>query len=81
MTRTMPHHNPPTLTRAQHRELMHGLCIAAPTSAAENRMRSRTAKEQLAAAMAAAADERKPPTFPVPDDGEDDASLRANMLT
>lgn len=82
MTRTMPHHAPqPTLTQAQHRELMYGLCIAAPTSAAENRMRTRTAKEQLAAALAAAADERKPPTFPAPDDGEDDASLRANMLT
>ena len=81
----MPHHTPqhhqPTLTTAQHRELMYGLYIAAPTSAAENRMRTRTAKEQLAAALAASADERKPPSFPAPCGDEDDASLRANMLT
>ena len=69
------------LTTERHRELMYGLCIAAPTSAAENRMRTRTAKEQLAAALAATADERKPPTFPAPDDGGCDVSLRANMLT
>ena len=41
------------MTKEMHRELMYGLCIAAPTSAAENRMRTRTAKEQHAAAMEA----------------------------
>lgn len=74
------------MTPAQHRQAMLGLCIAPQqfqkiTDQATNRMRTRTAKEQLAAALAASADERKPPTFPSPDDGEDDASLRTNMLT
>ena len=39
------------MTPERHRELMYGMCIAAPTSAAEGRMRARTAKEQLAQAM------------------------------
>lgn len=39
------------LTKERHRELMYGLCIAAPTDAAENRMRTRTAKEQHKLAM------------------------------
>lgn len=74
------------MTPAQHRQAMLGMCIAPQqfqkiTDQATNRMRTRTAKEQLAAALAASADERQPPTFPSPDDGEDDASLRANMLT
>ena len=42
------------MSTERHRELMYGLCIAAPTSAAENRMRTRTAKEQHAAALAEA---------------------------
>jgi hypothetical protein len=40
------------MTPAEHREAMYGLCIAHISSPAENRMRSRTAKEQLAQAMA-----------------------------
>jgi hypothetical protein len=39
------------LTKEKHRELMYGLCIAAPTDSAENRMRTRTAKEQHRLAM------------------------------
>ena len=74
------------MTPAQHRQAMLGLCIAPQqyqkiTDQATNRMRSRTAKEHLAAALAATADERRPPAFPAPDGDEDDASLRANMLT
>lgn len=61
---------------------MNGLRIAHITSPAENRMRHRTAKEQLAAALAASEAERKPPAFPSPDDDADDSSaLRTNMLT
>lgn len=70
-----------TLTQAQHRELMHGLCIAAPTSQADNRMRTRTAKQQLAEALAASKAAAQPPAFPAPGDGdEDDASLRNNII-
>ena len=47
-----------TMTVERHRELMYGLCIAAPTDRAENRMRTRTAKEQHAAALAEALRER-----------------------
>lgn len=56
-----------TLTREQHRELMYGMCIATPTSAAENRMRTRTAKEQLARALAEASREQDE-AIPDPDD-------------
>ena len=68
------------MTPDQHRAAMMDLRIAHITNPAENRMRMRTAKEQLAAALAASEAERKPPVFPQPDDG-DDSSLRTNMLT
>lgn len=74
------------LTPAQHRAATHGLCIAPQqyrkiTSQAEGRMLTRTAKQQLADALAASAAERKPADLPAPDDGELDSSLRTNMLT
>ena len=68
------------MTPTEHRQAMYGLCVAHITSPAENRMRTRNAKQQLADALAASAAERKPPDFPAPDD-EDDSSLRTNMLT
>lgn len=69
------------MTKAEHREAMYGLCIASITDAAEGRMRTRNAKQQLADALAASAAERKPADLPTPDDGELDSSLRTNMLT
>lgn len=73
------------MTPAEHRAALHGLCIDPQqyqkiTDQATNRMKTRTAKQQLAEALAASAAERKPPDFPAPDD-EDDSSLRTNMLT
>lgn len=65
------------LTREQHREAMYGISIAHVTSPAENRMRSRTAREQHAAALAELQRERDDV---VPDE-EDDMSLRNNVLT
>ena len=76
-----------TLTQAQHREAALALSIAPDhyrkiSSQADNRMRTRTAKQQLADALAAGKAATQPPAFPAPGDGdEDDASLRANMLT
>lgn len=69
------------MTPAEHRQAMYGLCIAHISSPAENRMKTRTAKQQLADALAASAAERKPADIPASDDGEDDSSLRTNMLT
>ena len=40
------------MTKSEHRAAMYDLCIARITSPAENRMRTRTAKEQHAAAIA-----------------------------
>lgn len=68
------------LTPEQHRAAMFDLCLCKITDQATNRMKTRTAKQQLADALAASAAERKPPTFPTSDDG-DDSSLRTNMLT
>jgi len=39
-------------------------------------MRTRTAKQQLADALAASAAERKPPDLPAPDDDGDDSTQR-----
>lgn len=64
------------LTREQHREAMYGLCIAHVTSPAENRRRTRTAKEQHAIAPAELQRERDDA---VPDN-EDDNALRNNVL-
>jgi hypothetical protein len=50
------------------------------TSQADNRMRTRTAKQQLADALAASAAERKPPAFPAPDDGDDSSARRNNII-
>ena len=41
------------MTPEEHRRAMHGLCIAHITDPASNRMRTRTAKEQHAEALAA----------------------------
>lgn len=69
------------MTPAEHRAAMHGLCIAPQqyrkiSSQADNRMRTRTAKQQLADALAASAAERKPPDLPAPDDDGDDSTQR-----
>ena len=69
------------LTPEQHRAAMFDLCVCKITDQATNRMKTRTAKQQLADALAASAAERKPADLPTPDDGEDDSSLRTNMLT
>lgn len=65
------------MTPAEHREAMYGLCIAHISSPAENRMRSRTAKEQLAQAMA---DANRDQAESVPD-ADDEAPQRAGVLT
>ena len=64
------------MTPAEHRAAMHGLCIAPQqyrkiSNQADNRMRTRTAKQQLADALAASAAERNPADLPAPDDGDD----------
>lgn len=64
------------MTPEQHRQAMQGLCIATISSPAENRMRSRTAKEQHAAAMAELSREQDQTR----NDDEDDSSLRNNVL-
>lgn len=69
------------LTPEQHRAAMFDLCLCKITDQATNRMKTRTAKQQLADALAASAAERKPADLPAPDDGELDSSLRTNMLT
>lgn len=68
------------MTPEQHRAAVFDLCVCKITDQATNRMKTRTAKQQLADALAASAAERKPPDFPKPDDG-DDSSLRTNVLT
>ena len=55
---------------------MYDLCIAHITSPAENRMRTRTAKEQHTAALA----ELQREQGEVIPDPEDDSSLRNNVL-
>lgn len=55
---------------------MYGLCIARITDAADGRMRSRTAREQHAAALAELQRDRDDA---IPDK-EDDMSLRNNVL-
>lgn len=64
------------LTREQHREAMYGISIAHVTDPAHNRMLTRTAREQHAAALAELQRDRDDV---VPDD-EDDSSLRNNVL-
>lgn len=64
------------MTPEQHRAAMQGLCIATISSPAENRMRTRTAKEQHAAAVAELQREQGEA---IPDP-EDDSSLRNNVL-
>ena len=73
------------MTPDQHRAAVHGLCIAPQafrkiSDRAENRMRTRTAKQQLADALAASEAERKPTNFPTPDDDGDDSAMRNNIL-
>ena len=65
-----------TLSKSEHREAMYGLCIARITDAADGRMRSRTAREQHAAALAELQRDRDDA---IPDK-EDDMSLRNNVL-
>jgi|JI10StandDraft_1071094.scaffolds.fasta_scaffold1323642_2 hypothetical protein len=65
------------MTPAEHREAMYGLCIAHISSPAENRMRSRTAKEQLAQAMA---DANRDQAESVPD-ADDESAQRDRVLT
>jgi hypothetical protein len=65
------------MTPAEHREAMYGLCIAHISSPAENRMRSRTAKEQLAQAMA---DANRDQAESVPD-ADDESTQRDRVLT
>jgi hypothetical protein len=65
------------MTPEAHRAAMHALCIATISSPAESRMRSRTAREQHAAAMEAL---HKKQDDQIPDDSEDDSSLRNNVL-
>lgn len=54
-----------TMTPDQHRAAMYGMCIAHITSPAEGRMRTRTAREQLAATLEAL---KGPDDIPDPDD-------------
>jgi hypothetical protein len=65
------------MTPAEHREAMYGLCIAHISSPAENRMRTRTAKEQLAQAMA---DANRDQAESVPD-ADDESAQRDRVLT
>lgn len=71
-----------SLTRQQHAQAVHGLCIDPDgfrkiSSQAHNRMLTRTAKEQLAQAMA---DANRGPDEAVPD-ADDSAANRAGVLT
>lgn len=68
-----------TLTKQQHAQAVHSLCIDPEgyrkiSSQAHGRMLTRTAKEQLADAMAAS---RGPDDIPLPD--ADDSSARSLM--
>jgi hypothetical protein len=65
-----------SMTPEQHRAAMQALSIAHITSPAESRMRTRTAREQHAAALIEMQRERDK-TVPDP---EDDMSLRDNVL-
>jgi hypothetical protein len=64
------------MTPDQHRAAMMALSIAAITSPAENRMRTRTAKEQHAAALAELQREQQE-SIPDP---EDDSSLSRQLM-
>lgn len=64
------------MTPSEHRAAMMALSIATITSPAESRMRSRTAKEQHAAALAELSREQDETR----NDDEDDSSLRNNVL-
>ena len=66
-----------TLTVEEHRAAMRALCIASISSPAENRMRTRTAKEQMAQAMA---DANRGPSEAIPD-ADDSAANRTGVLT
>ena len=69
------------MTKDEHAQAVHGLCIAPAefryrkmTSQADNRMRTRTAKQQLADAIKHG---EAPEDLPVPD--ADDSSLRGML--
>lgn len=64
------------LTPERHRELMYGLCIAHITDPADARMRTRTAKEQHALALAELNREQAE-TVP---DADDSSASRTNVL-
>jgi hypothetical protein len=64
------------MIHAAHQEEGFRYALRKTLDAAEGRMRTRTAKEQLAAALAA---DRAPVDLPEPDDA-DDSSLRNNVL-
>lgn len=71
-----------SLTKQQHAQAVHGLCIDPDgfrkiSSQAHNRMLTRTAKKQLAQAMA---DANRGPDEAVPD-ADDQAANRAGVLT
>lgn len=64
------------LTKDEHRRAMFALSIATISSPAESRMRMRTAKEQLAAALAEANREQ---SESIPD-ADDESTTRAGVL-
>ena len=65
------------LTPEQHRAAMHALSIAHITSPSENRMRSRSAKEQLPQALADANREQRD-SIP---DADDESTTRSGVLS
>lgn len=71
-----------SLTKQQHTQAMHSLCIDPDgyrkiSSQAHSRMLTRTAKEQLAQAMA---DANRGPNEAIPD-ADDSAATRTGVLT
>ena len=65
-----------TLTVEEHRRAMFALSIAHITDPASNRMKTRTAKEQHAAALDAL---KAPDDVPLPD-ADDESTTRAGVL-
>ena len=66
-----------TLTVEEHRRAMYALSIAHITDPADNRMKTRTAKEQLAKTLAEA---QKPAEDAIPD-ADDESAKRDRVLT
>ena len=64
------------MSKDEHRRAMFDLCVAHITSPAEARMLNRTAKEQLAEALA---DANRGPDDVIPD-ADDESSTRAGVL-